>query len=94
MTRAEKIYHANVNYEWNYVSPELKSNILKAIEQALNMHIVMPELLCIDSKDATWLTDKKIYKMIDVEEENYLVLGDVGLKNWYSKTRFKVIEAQ
>tara|TARA_R110000796_G_scaffold162503_1_gene279246 strand:- start:1254 stop:1496 length:243 start_codon:yes stop_codon:yes gene_type:complete len=77
--------------------------ITKVLDKAINdleklrINVVVgseTELLCVDIGNATWLTYLKKYTLIDEEEENYLVKGDEGFKNWYSKTMFEVIETQ
>lgn len=52
------------------------------------------ELLCVDVGSAMWLTKDKKYTLIEEENENYLIESDQKLKNWYSKNKFKVLEAQ
>ncbi len=71
--------------------------IIDTCNKALTLHDVVgsgTELLCVDVGDAMWLTKDKKYTLIEEENENYLIEGDQKLKNWYSKNKFKVLEAQ
>lgn len=66
----------------------------KARKIAMNYTRSCTELLCIDVGDAVWLTNGKKYKMINEEDENYLIEADYNNKNWYSKHKFKVVKKQ
>lgn len=90
--------YASQDYNCNVTITDHKFDYLvEELVEKLTIHGVVgseTKLLCVNVLDTTWLTLGKKYTLIDEEEENYLVEGNVGLKNWYRKNRFKVLETQ
>ena len=54
---------------------------------------VMPQLLCVQDALAD-LTIGVKYEMLKDDYLCYLLIGDKGKKEWYTKTRFEVLPTQ
>lgn len=64
------------------------------LDEALNMRIVMPQLLCIDDSDFIWITKHKKYILITEDNGDYIIRDDEDDIVGVPKKHFKFIEAQ
>jgi hypothetical protein len=74
---------------WLKVREELKN-----LRKQLNLGVVKPMLLCIDSEYTQDLEETKKYELLFEEDDQYFLRDDSGEVWGYDKIKFKVIEAQ